>query len=258
MEYLYHYTNLSALAQIVKNKTIRFNSLKNVDDINELVSADYSRAGKYCFVSSWTSEKEESIPMWNMYSNMDGVRIRLPVNPFESYTWEDPMLKGSVVNSYIPEKDLYRENMFPLIEDKILHKVNYTDNEQLLYPNLRKEIQHGIHVGYYIEINKLGKNKNTSWKFQKEWRYILYFMPATLAEMLKEPKQAKRRMGENVRNNIDVAQDEYFLKIKEECINEMEILCAPKITKGDRILLECLIKCYCPNAVILDSILKIR
>ncbi len=75
MDYLYHYTNLSALARILKNRTIRLNSLKNVDDLNELVSADYSKAGQDCFVSSWTSEKEESIPMWNMYSNMDGVRI---------------------------------------------------------------------------------------------------------------------------------------------------------------------------------------
>ena len=114
MDYLYHYTNLSALARILKNRTIRLNSLKNVDDLNELVSADYSKAGQYCFVSSWTSEKEESIPMWNMYSNMDGVRIRLPVNPFERYTWEDPLQKGSIITSYIPQKDLYRENMFPL------------------------------------------------------------------------------------------------------------------------------------------------
>ena len=247
MDYLYHYTNLSALARILKNRTIRLNSLKNVDDLNELVSADYSKAGQYCFVSSWTSEKEESIPMWNMYSNMDGVRIRLPVNPFERYTWEDPMQKGSIITSYIPKKDLYRENMFPIIEDNILHKVNYTDDEELLYPNLRREVQHGIHIGYYIEINKLGKNKNISWEFQKEWRYLLYFMPISL-----------KRMGERVRNNINVAQDDYFLKIREECLDELEILCAPKIDKGDRILLECLTQVYCPQAIIKDSMLRIR
>ena len=87
---------------------------------------DVYKRQQYCFVSSWTSEKEESIHMWNMYSNMDGVRIRLPVNPFERYTWEDPMQKGSIITSYIPKKDLYRKNMFPIIEDNILHKVNYT------------------------------------------------------------------------------------------------------------------------------------
>ena len=258
MDYLYHYTNLSALARILKNRTIRLNSLKNVDDLNELVSADYSKAGQDCFVSSWTSEKEESIPMWNMYSNMDGVRIRLPVNPFERYTWEDPMQKGSIITSYIPKKDLYRKNMFPIIEDNILHKVNYTDDEELLYPNLRREVQHGIHIGYYIEINKLGKNKNISWEFQKEWRYLSYFMPISLKDMLKEPKLTKKRMGERVRNNINVAQDDYFLKIREECLDELEILCAPKIDKGDRILLECLTQVYCPQAIIKDSMLRIR
>lgn len=86
----------------------------------------------------------------------------------------------------------------------------------------------------------------------------MYFMPISLKDMLKEPKLTKRRMGERVRNNINVAQDDYFLKIREECLDELEILCAPKIDKGDRILLECLTQVYCPQAIIKDSMLRIR
>ena len=162
MDYLYQYTSLSALAQIVKTRSIRLNSLKYVDDPNELASADFRRAGKYCFVSSWTSEKEESIPMWNMYSKMDGVRIRLPLNPFEQYTWEDPRQKGRFVTSCIPEEDLYQENMFPVMEEELLHKVNYTDDERLLYPSLRRQVQHSGEDCAGIELTRLGKNKNSA------------------------------------------------------------------------------------------------
>ena len=32
-EYLYHYTNIETLLLILKNKTLAFNSLQNVDDL---------------------------------------------------------------------------------------------------------------------------------------------------------------------------------------------------------------------------------
>lgn len=258
MDYLYQYTSLSALARIVKTRSIRLQSLKYVDDPNELAGADYRKAGKYCFVSSWTSEKEESIPMWNMYSQMDGVRIRLPLRPFESYTWEDPRQKGRIATSCIPREDLYLKNMFPLAEEEILHKVNYTDDESVLYPFLGPKSDDSAHAAPGIEITRLGKNKNTAWEFQKEWRYLLYFMPISLEELLKDPEQAERKMNDNIKNSISVAREDYFLKIREECIGGLEILCAPKFGEGDRILLECLVNTYCPDAVVRNSRLKIR
>lgn len=36
MGYLYHYTSLSTLALILKSKTIRFNSLINMDDAEDV------------------------------------------------------------------------------------------------------------------------------------------------------------------------------------------------------------------------------
>ncbi|RHM14500.1 hypothetical protein DWZ83_02405 [Amedibacillus dolichus] len=62
MEYLYHYTNVSSLALILKNKTIRLNSLLNMDDADEVVTKNNEYLGKYCFVSSWTDLADESIP----------------------------------------------------------------------------------------------------------------------------------------------------------------------------------------------------
>lgn len=76
LRYLYHYTSIETLALILKNKTIRFSSLSRVDDVEEEATADYGNLGRFTFVSCWTNDLEESIPLWNLYTpNMTGVRI---------------------------------------------------------------------------------------------------------------------------------------------------------------------------------------
>ena len=63
IEYLYHYTSLESLALILKNRTIRLNPLDKMDDIQEQKTADIENIGKFVFVSSWTDDVVESIPM---------------------------------------------------------------------------------------------------------------------------------------------------------------------------------------------------
>lgn len=65
MEYLYHYTSLSSLALILKSKKLRFNSLINMDDAEEVKTKNSEYLGKYCFISSWTDLEEENIPFWD-------------------------------------------------------------------------------------------------------------------------------------------------------------------------------------------------
>ena len=68
-QYLYHYTSIDTLALILKNRSIRFNSLDRMDDLQEKESKDVKNIGQFVYVSAWTSEEKESIPMWNMYSS---------------------------------------------------------------------------------------------------------------------------------------------------------------------------------------------
>ena len=58
---IYHYTNIEALALILKNQTIRFNRLDKVDDIEEGNAESWGvKFCKYVFVSCWTDKKEEN------------------------------------------------------------------------------------------------------------------------------------------------------------------------------------------------------
>lgn len=64
---LYHYTSLETLALILTNKSLCFNTLLNVDDIEEAETSDMGLFGKYVYVSCWTDEAQESIAMWQLY-----------------------------------------------------------------------------------------------------------------------------------------------------------------------------------------------
>lgn len=44
-EYLYHYTTVETLALILKNRTIRFRSLDQMDDLQECMAHDLKKSG---------------------------------------------------------------------------------------------------------------------------------------------------------------------------------------------------------------------
>lgn len=137
LSYLYHYTSIETLALILKNKTIRFSSLSRVDDIEEQRTDDYGNLGRFCFVSCWTNETEESIPLWNLYTpNMTGVRIRLPINPFKTVKI-NPDGKH-IKESYVTHPSLTNEKLSihgcllnpPYLAS--LYQVQYTDDPDKL------------------------------------------------------------------------------------------------------------------------------
>lgn len=254
-DYLYHYTSLQALALILKSKSIKFNSLNLVDDAEEKVSQDIMDGGKYCFVSSWTDDDSESIPMWGLYTQLSGVRIKLPKSPFKKYEWRDPLCNEEKIKSYFSLEYLYQKDIFPyLSSENMLQKVSYTDNELKLYPKLKEYNEHGFHIGY----DKLGKYKRKFWSFQREWRYILYIRPVRLSDYLKSLDYGKRQYAYNIKNHINPHINEIYLNINEKSIKKMEILCAPKMSSGDKILLQCLVEKYCPYIKISESSIRLN
>ena len=187
-EYLYHYTNIETLALILRNQTIRFNSLDKMDDLQEQQTADIKNIGQFCYISSWTDDSTESIPMWNMYASLNlGVRIKLRKNPFKIYnnTAEDlskvinaPVndeSNGKPLQSIIPIAEMFSKGFFSAqaMSKELLIKVEYTDDKEKLYPCLLSEEGER----FSIALGELGKHKNLHWKFQNEWRYILTVIP---------------------------------------------------------------------------------
>ncbi len=89
------------------NKTLRLNSLSNVDDMEEGQIDIFGDMSKYIFVSSWTKDSLENVALWNMYTpNMSGVRIR--INPKKVVLLKDN--NKSVININSNKKILAFEN----------------------------------------------------------------------------------------------------------------------------------------------------
>ena len=118
MKYLSHYTTLENVAFILESKSIRFKPLDTMDDLQESKSKGIRNAGQFIFVSSWTDEESENIPMWNMYADLkSGVRIALPVNPFEEYeisVGDACKIKGECITNHLNRDEVFRKSLYSL------------------------------------------------------------------------------------------------------------------------------------------------
>lgn len=279
MDYLYHYTSLETLALILKNRTICFNNLLYVDDVEEAETEDMEKMGRMIYVSCWTKDAEESIPLWNLYTpNMHGVRIRMPKFPFEKYHYE----KGQYfltedVDTYINVEKMFNENKVSIVlTEPHLIEVQYTNEQNKLFPKIKTESQKdalkkfleakdlddlkgndNLEINYSIK--DLGRYKRENWKFQKEWRYIIAISPMGLQEINPpsfEKQQEQLRRIEN--SELEPVYKQLFLKIDEKVLKDIEIVFGPKMSDAEKIMAVSLIKMYCPEAVYRDSVLRIK
>ncbi|MBM7599924.1 hypothetical protein JOC34_002315 [Virgibacillus halotolerans] len=269
--YLYHYASIETLALILNNKTIRFSSLSKVDDIEEQGTVDFGDLGRFTFVSCWSNDPEESIPLWNLYTpNMTGVRIRLPINPFK-ITQIQPDGKY-IKESYSTHPILTNEMLFehgcilspPYTAS--LCQVQYTDdydkiNRKVLTENDKTSIENGVKrtsSEKKVSTKDLGIYKSKKWKFQKEYRYKFFITPWTFRD-LEEVKKPEDQINlfDQLRTK-KLTKDFFDLDLDEKAIKNMEILIGPRTNKAQKQIIHSLVSDLNSSAVIKESELKIR
>lgn len=266
VEYLYHYTSIESLALIIKNKTIRLNPLDKMDDLQEQRTADVENLGKFVFVSSWTAETAESIPMWKMYTNpAAGVRIRLPRNPFLWHGTKPEDIskvmdgvpvqnatRNEQANTFLDIAKLMDSGYFsPSAWDgQILHQITYTNDLAKLEP----KVYHLEGNTMHLDLGQLGKYKNLHWEFQREWRYVMIFMSMNFKV---SPEMIGCLASASVTRMVQGIEKPPFrffdLDIDPRYFSDMEITCSPQMSLGNRILLETLVEKYNPSAKIVES-----
>lgn len=278
MEYLYHYTSLETLALILHNKTICFNNLSCVDDQEEAETKDMGKFGKFVYVSCWTKDMDESIPLWNMYTpNMHGVRVRMIKSPFKKYRYE----KGKLfltkdVETCINMQKIYDENKASIPGNQPrLFEIEYTEEHDKLYPKVRTESCDGalkvclgestlddigvdsVKVDYSFE--KLGRYKRKNWSFQKEWRYIITLTPMGMQDMSHLSFETKSEFYRRIEDrNLKPPYERLFIDISDEALEDIEIVFGPRMNESEKIMAKALLKQYCPNASYKESSLRIK
>lgn len=271
-EYLYHYTSMETLALILENQTICFNSLLNVDDIEESETSDLKNFGKYVYVSCWTNEGKEMIPMWNLYTrDMHGVRIKLPANPFVKYKYKSGEYDFSeACETCIDYQKIYEDNRGMIASNMPeLVPICYTNEEEKIFPRIRvkgtdEDVRRFLagdsaHTEIKYSLAELGRNKREVWSFQKEWRYLLWFSPMGMREVKKgsiEQHQEFIRRMENPEQKPPY--ERFFLKLRQDAINQMEVVFGPRMSEAERILAKALLHKYGLDGRWKNSSLKIR
>lgn len=268
---LYHYASLDTLALILHNRTIRFSRLDKVDDPQEQRSADSQNLGKMKLVSCWTSSDEESIPMWREYAGAEcGVRIQMKSHPFKRYSVSTESLSklssDAVLNTpggkfdglQLPLEDFWdKKYHFKKMARSVemLHEVQYTNDKSLLFPKLIRNRENG-----WIEadLNTLGIHKATAWSYQNEWRYVLTAVPVGIASVIKGDVEAVKRATEVILDKCDPEIPSFYdLIISDEAFSSMKIVASPKMTPGNRLILDALVQKYAPGIEVTESAIEL-
>ncbi len=272
---IYQYTTLEALAQILKNQTIRFTRLDHVDDLEEgRIESQSIKLSKFLFVSCWTEDREESIPLWKLYSgDKGGVRIGLERDMFQDYLIDDIVVGGEKIFvsgvSKVPREEILDNDywILPIYESDgfpFYRKVRYVDDvasELSKVVNRNDTVTGSFSNGEVrkdakltIDTTILGAIKNKRWEFEKESRFTLFIIPGNPLKYSNGPMV--ERLYSDLINDKGVAFSYYDLHLNPAIIDSMEITMSPSSLPGQRIIVESLCSKYAPNAILRDSNLR--
>lgn len=235
---------------ILKNKTLKFNRLDQVDDLEEgniiVNGVNFSR---YHYVSCWTDMKEESIPLWRLYTKGNsGIRISVDSEVlFPKFNVADDygkIIVDNVDKLMIPPKDVNNSHYF-VFPGIWFYKVRYVDDVQDKIRNF--DLENGKVIS-----EDLGIIKNKVWSFQNEYRFILKILPRTHNQipMTKEDLDSIM-VAISKGKEPEVAQGmpklSHFLSIDEAVFDSMEITLSPTAEDEHRIMVEALCEKFVLN-----------
>lgn len=227
---IYHYTTLDALECILSNKTIRLKALSEMDDMLEGDSIDFGDLSKYYYVSSWSLDGKENIPLWYMYTNgLKGVRIEAD----EDFLSIEEDRNGRVIN--ITNKDTL---VYPIVSGKdssFLIPVKYQNYFEPCITSSRGYIDTD-------KFNDIGRVKTTSWEFQKEIRFRLYGI--NKKNMVSFGDNDFLRFSNSMINNRPNDTKYIDVKFDIEKMNNANFVLGPAAANDDFDKLNSLIKKY--------------
>lgn len=222
MRTIYHYTSFETFQKIVETGTIRLNSLQNVDDAEEGFLLDSQSQAAYTFVSCWTKQEKESIPLWKMYVKSQ-FSIRIGVS--------SDFLKPIIFKRYFISNHTNRNAyIFLFIRGdslEFLSDVIYEEQPKIrMLKNMRGMFSHD-----YVE--RYGLTKSTHWSFQEEIRFIVKAVPIS---------QIKRRYGsslyiachESIINNAPTDIKFIDMNYDKKYLLSADIMLGPSTTNNDK------------------------
>lgn len=262
---IYHYTSVDSLALILKNKTLLFNRLDCVDDLEEgAVESAGVKLGKYTFVSCWTESSEESIPLWKMYAGDGmGVRIGLEKNMFKQFYIENPQWGGQQMLGRIwqplPPSEFNQKDYFVLPsfsidrEDGFFYRrIQYVDSVfDKTCATVKITPTGDGKADASMALGEIGRYKHKRWAFQEETRFALHIFPFN--PFFTSVDNISSVALQSYLQNKELGFTKYFMHLDEKVLSNIEITLSPNANDGHRAIVEALTQLYAPSATINDS-----
>ena len=232
-DHIYHYTTLESLACILHSRKFRFSRLDTMNDPHEGVL--HFGAAKEIFCTSWTRTKEESIPLWKMYSGLAGIRIELPSDLFKKEGSESSSIDEIRLKNLSPN--------LPYSIDKVIGPI-CVEYGGVLESNSNDCIFDGKAID-------LVKMKHHHWSYEEEVRFICYPHSKQGVSFILSDKFSQDRSHQ---------LDERFIDIpyRDSVLEKMNITIGPHFCQGQRIILELLLNTYAPCSKIFESKVRIK
>ena len=217
-EKIFHYTNLDALISILKNRTLKFNRIDNVNDQSEKLFINDQEVINQVFVCCFSYRVSEYIPHWYMYSkDVYGIRLAIykkkgllttdglldysqPIAAYKNGTKLDELSTANYDSNFAPTNDEWFVD-FKSID--VIYDSKFAEDNPII-----REFADGRHV---IDLSTLGTVKDEAWKFEDETRMIAHL----------------RYLNDTV-NSVDY--DYLLAPIKYNNIDKIEIVCGPWMT----------------------------
>ena len=266
--HLYHYTSVETLLLILENKTFRFNRLDRMNDPLDGYSELYSESRQNVFSSSWTAEKRDELPMWKIYSDLKGVRLKMPIDLFNHQdnltvaklnNGNNYLIKSQLNKSYaIERQDLpyeHDKNYEGTLSVNSVYgptKIEYCTQESDLSKGLIMKRENVDFPFFEINLNLIGQKKIDYWSFEKEYRFRIFYgnsiMLAGSSNVLKELFEK----SPITTNFIDV-------EFKPEALENIEIVLGPESNENtEKTIEEALKRIKVKDFRILKSRIKIN
>lgn len=263
----HHYTTIETLALILDSKKIRFNRLTNVDDVQESKNYGKYDLSSFIYISCWTTNDEESIPLWKMYTaDMKGVRITFDGSPFHMRKpdpSEMPNLKINIFGntlSPIPFNQMMSEQYYImpdfLMEEHFGKRVKYVDDVTGIYENsVDLQVQPNGQASMQTPIaSNLAIHKNKVWSFQEEYRYnLLAYPPPPNGYSSKNINEISNNAIKSVYLGIAPQTEFIDLDICPKKFSNMSITLGPLCSYADELLVKALLEKYSPSSSLIKS-----
>ena len=178
-KYLYQYTSVENLKKIIESHKIRFTRLDCLNDPYEgffqtdRIDLNYEDKRKWIYCSCWSAEKEENLPLWYIYTKLNGVRFKMKTNMF----CKDMKLK-ECKDTFIPISPIQHikytsSETIRSVQGPI--KIEYVNDLKQMSKNIVGSSNHGKNgqefIMHDISLYEVGTRKLEHWKYENEWRY---------------------------------------------------------------------------------------